>query len=53
MPWWERNNLRLIQTNLREVDAAADVDRLIADVKEYSANVLMVNAGGIFAFYPT
>ncbi|WP_010269062.1 alpha-amylase family protein [Paenibacillus senegalensis] len=53
MKWWERNNLRLIQTNLREVDAAMDVDRLIHDLQKFSANVLMMNAGGIFAFYPT
>lgn len=53
MKWWERNNLRLIQTNLREVDAAMDVDRLIDDLQKFSANVLMMNAGGIFAFYPT
>ncbi|TSB47756.1 family 10 glycosylhydrolase [Alkalicoccobacillus porphyridii] len=53
MFWWERNNLRLIQTNLREVDAALNVDQLISDLKEFSANTLMMNAGGIFAFYPT
>lgn len=53
MRWWERNNLRLIQTNLREVDAAMDVDRLISELQQFSANVLMMNAGGIFAFYPT
>lgn len=53
MAWWERNNLRLIQTNLREIDADLDVDRLIAELREFSANTLMMNAGGIFAFYPT
>lgn len=53
MFWWERNNLRLIQTNLREVDAKMDVDQLVSDLKGFSANTLMMNAGGIFAFYPT
>ncbi|MBW7456895.1 alpha-amylase family protein [Paenibacillus sepulcri] len=51
--WWTANNLRLIQNNLRETDANLDVDRLIGDLKKLSANVLMMNAGGIVAFYPT
>ncbi|TDF99840.1 hypothetical protein E1757_06560 [Paenibacillus piri] len=53
MAWWSKNNLRLIQNNLREVDANLDVDALIAQLQELSANVLMMNAGGIVAFYPT
>lgn len=53
MFWWERNNLRMIQTNLREVDATLDVDQLVSTLEEFSANTLMMNAGGIFAFYPT
>ena len=53
MTWWKDNNLRLIQNNLREIDAGMDVDRLIAQVKAFGANTLMVNAGGIFAFYPS
>ncbi|MFD0679195.1 MULTISPECIES: alpha-amylase family protein [unclassified Paenibacillus] len=53
MAWWSRNNLRLIQNNLRETDANLDVDRLIGELQELSANVLMMNAGGIVAFYPT
>jgi hypothetical protein len=53
MSWWKQNNLRMIQTNLREIDATMDVDQLISDLSEFSTNVLMMNAGGIFAFYPT
>ncbi|MBD2848677.1 family 10 glycosylhydrolase, partial [Paenibacillus sp. IB182496] len=53
MSWWLRNNLRLIQTNLRETDAGMDVERLIGDLQDFGANALMMNAGGIFAFYPT
>jgi hypothetical protein len=53
MAWWTRNNLRLIQNNLRETDANLDVDILIRKLKEMSVNVLMMNAGGIVAFYPT
>ncbi|WP_284641544.1 family 10 glycosylhydrolase [Paenibacillus silviterrae] len=53
MAWWTTNRLRLIQNNLRESDANLDVDLLITQLKELSANVLMMNAGGIVAFYPT
>ncbi|WP_240419506.1 alpha-amylase family protein [Paenibacillus periandrae] len=53
MAWWERNNLRLIQNNLRESDANLDVDLLISELQRLSTNVLMINAGGIVAFYPT
>ncbi|MCM3781858.1 family 10 glycosylhydrolase [Neobacillus mesonae] len=53
MEWWAENNLRLIQNNLREIDASMDVDHLISELKSFDANVLMMNAGGIFAFYPS
>ncbi len=53
MPWWKANNLRLIQTNLPAYEAGLNVDSLIADLRYFSANVLLINAGGIMAFYPT
>ena len=53
MSWWHKNNLRLIQTNLRDIDAKMNVDQLIEDIKAFSCNVLMVGSGGITAFYPT
>jgi hypothetical protein len=53
MPWWDRNNLRLIQNNLRAKDAATDRRSLIEKLKELSCNVLLLNTGGIVAFYPT
>ena len=53
MGWWHKNNLRLIQNNIMETEATLDVDKLIEKVKYFNANVLMVNAGGIEAFYPT
>lgn len=53
MPWWKANNLRLIQTNLPAYEAGLNVDSLLADLKSLSANVLLINAGGIMAFYPT
>ncbi|NHN34197.1 family 10 glycosylhydrolase [Paenibacillus agricola] len=51
--WWSGNKLRLVQNNLRETDANLDVDLLIGDLEKLAANVLMMNAGGIVAFYPT
>lgn len=53
MAWWEKNNLRLIQNNIMETDAEMNVDNLIKKLKDLSANVLMLNTGGIAAFYPT
>ncbi|MGG4478837.1 family 10 glycosylhydrolase [Paenibacillus illinoisensis] len=53
MKWWSSNRLRLIQNNLREIDADMNVDLLIQELQEFQANVLMMNAGGIFAFYPS
>ena len=53
MSWWLENNLRMIQNNLRDIDAKMDIDNLITEIKTYSCNVLMVGAGGISAFYPS
>ncbi len=53
MPWWKANNLRLIQTNLPAYEAGLDVDSLIVDLQRFSANVLLINAGGVMSFYPT
>jgi hypothetical protein len=53
MPWWNRNNLRLIQNNLRAKDAAMDRQALIERLKELSCNVLLLNTGGLMAFYPS
>ncbi|MBD2869448.1 family 10 glycosylhydrolase [Paenibacillus arenilitoris] len=53
MAWWTGNKLRLVQNNLRETDADLDADLLVKELKEFGANMLMMNAGGIFAFYPS
>lgn len=53
MAWWLQNNLRMIQNNLRDTDAAMDVDKLIKELKEFHCNTVMVGAGGITSFYPT
>jgi hypothetical protein len=53
-PWWKRNNLRVIQVNLPDYEAATlNPDSLVEDLVNYSANTVIINAGGIMAFYPT
>ena len=52
--WWNRGNWRLIQTNLREIDMLdIDAQQVVADLRSFRANVLMINAAGIIASYPT
>jgi hypothetical protein len=52
--WWKRNNLRVIQMNLPAYEAATiNADSIVADLVNCSANTLIINAGGIMAFYPT
>ncbi|WP_347836181.1 hypothetical protein [Gracilibacillus sp. JCM 18860] len=46
MNWWSENHLRLIQTNISEENADLDVDLLITQLKDFSANTLMLNTGG-------
>ena len=53
MPWWKEKPMRLIQNNLRDIDAQMDVDRLLEKLRKFSCNTLMIGAGGITSFYPT
>lgn len=53
LPWWKQNNLRLMQTNLPAYEAQLNVDSLIEDLQRFSVNTLIINGGGIMAFYPT
>lgn len=50
--WWSQPR-RMIQTNLREVDARMDLDTYVAAIKDCRANVVLFNVGGIVANYPT
>ena len=52
--WSLEEPIRLIQTNLREIDLADfDVDRYVADIEKIGANAVLINVGGIVANYPS
>ncbi|MEO5979621.1 MAG: family 10 glycosylhydrolase [Chryseolinea sp.] len=51
--WWKANNLRVIQTNLPAYEGSLNTDSLLQDLNRFSANVLIINGGGIMAFYAT
>lgn len=43
----------MFQTNLREIDAALNVERVLDHIQAHGADVWLLNAGGILSFYPT
>jgi hypothetical protein len=45
--------IRLVQTNLRETDTALEPKRLVQQLADFPANVLLFGMGGIVAHYPT
>ncbi len=51
--WWMDEPFRLVQTNLRETDTALDPKRLVQQLADFPANVLLFGMGGIVAHYPT
>ena len=51
--WWNRAPIRLIQTNLPEIQAGMDMDEYVQTILEASANTVLLNVGGIVANYPT
>ena len=53
MGWWTEKRYRMIQNNLRDIDAGMDVDRYVETLVEFGADVCMVGCGGITSFYPT
>ena len=44
---------RLVQTNLRETDTALNAKRLVQQLIDFPANVLLVGMGGIAAHFPS
>ena len=53
MKWWMEHKFRMIQNNLRDIDAGLDVEYEIAKLKEFGVNVLQIGCGGISAFSPS
>src|SRR4051812_23658993 len=45
--WWNRMPYRLVQTNLREIDATMDVEAYVQSMVDASANIVLINVGGI------
>jgi hypothetical protein len=50
--WWDQP-FGMFQTNLREIDAGLDVEAVLDWITEFGADTWLVNAGGIYSFYPT
>lgn len=42
-----------MQCNLPDYEAGLNVDHLMEDLQRFSVNTLIINGGGIMAFYPT
>jgi hypothetical protein len=52
--WWTGYPWRMIQTNLREIDMLdIDAQRFVRDLQSFDATVVLLNAAGIIANYPT
>lgn len=50
--WWDEP-FRSFQTNLREIDAGLDVERVLDVIEEYGADTWLLSVGGIIANYPS
>ncbi|MBI5010988.1 MAG: hypothetical protein HZB98_15340, partial [Bacteroidia bacterium] len=51
--WWNRTPIRLIQTNLPEIEGNMDRDEYLRSILDASANTVLFNTGGIVANYQT
>lgn len=51
--WWNRTPIRLIQTNLPEIEGSMNRDEYVRSILEASANTVLFNTGGIVANYQT
>ncbi|KAL4882332.1 glycosyl hydrolase 6-domain-containing protein [Aspergillus karnatakaensis] len=50
--WW-RKPFSMLQTNLREIDASMDVDKVASYIAELGVDAWLIGVGGIQAQYPT
>ncbi len=53
MNWWQERPMRMVQTNLREIDLPLDPEQYAQTIDDFGANVALFNLGGIVANYPT
>ena len=53
MTWWLGIPMRMVQTNLREIDFPLDPEAYANSIAEFGANVALFNLGGVVANYPT
>jgi len=51
--WWQEKPMRLVQTNLRQIDIERDPRDIVKEVKEFHANAILFSVGGIVSFYPS
>lgn len=52
--WWKNYPWRMIQTNLRQIDMEdINAETFVNDLKDFNANVILLNTGGIIASYET
>jgi len=52
-PGWWRQPFRMMQTNLRLIDAGLDVDAVAETVRAHGADAWLLNTGGIYASFPS
>jgi hypothetical protein len=50
--WW-RKPFSVFQTNLQEVDAVLDVEKVLDIIEAHGADTWLINTGGIVSFYPS
>jgi hypothetical protein len=50
--WWN-DPFRMFQTNLREIDADLDVERVLDYLERFGADAWLLSVGGIVSNYPT
>jgi hypothetical protein len=50
--WW-RSPFSVFQTNLQEIDATMDVERVLDAIGGHGSDTWLINTGGIASFYPT
>lgn len=51
--WWNRTPIRLVQTNLPEIEGGMDRDAYVQTMLDASANAVLFNTGGIVCNYQT